>query len=275
MTSSSQTQTQTQTPTPSQAATQAQAGRPTPHAGGRLTRPEWVSIGGMAAFVLLLHVVGWGVLAFIVAPQHYQVTSTTAFGIGLGVTAYTLGMRHAFDADHIAAIDNTTRKLMADGKRPVSVGFWFSLGHSSVVFGAVRAAGDRRQGAGRAGGGYDSSSLLQTVSGLIGTTVSGVFLIRHRRDQPGGAGRQILKVFARRCGPARSTRQALEEQLNKRGFMNRILGRVTRADHPKPWQMYPLGHPLRPRLRHRHRGLACSFSPVGSAAFNAALVRRS
>ena len=66
------------------------------------------------------------------APEHYAV-GTKTYGIGLGITAYTLGMRHAFDADHIAAIDNTTRKLMADGKRPVSVGFWFALGHSSVV----------------------------------------------------------------------------------------------------------------------------------------------
>ena len=110
-------------------------GSATSSSSGRLTRGEWTSIGGMAGFVLLLHVVGWGVLGLIVAPRHYQVTSTTAFGIGLGVTAYTLGMRHAFDADHIAAIDNTTRKLMSQRQRPLSVGFWFSLGHSSVVFG--------------------------------------------------------------------------------------------------------------------------------------------
>ena len=70
-----------------------------------------------------------------IAPHHYQLGGTGVFGAGLGLTAYTLGMRHAFDADHIAAIDNTTRKLMADGKRPLSVGFWFSLGHSSIVFG--------------------------------------------------------------------------------------------------------------------------------------------
>ena len=64
-------------------------------------------------------------------------TSSSArrlFGVGLGITAYTLGLRHAFDADHIGAIDNTTRKLMADGQRPLSVGFFFSLGHSTIVF---------------------------------------------------------------------------------------------------------------------------------------------
>ena len=88
----------------------------------------------MAAFIVALHVIGWFTLVAIVAPQHYSV-GTKCFGVGIGVTAYTLGMRHAFDADHIAAIDNTTRKLMDEGKRPLSVGFWFSLGHSSIVFG--------------------------------------------------------------------------------------------------------------------------------------------
>ena len=78
---------------------------------------------------------GFGLLFLVVAPHHYSLGSAGAFTVGIGVTAYTLGMRHAFDADHIAAIDNTTRKLMAEGKRPMSVGFWFSLGHSTIVFG--------------------------------------------------------------------------------------------------------------------------------------------
>ncbi|WP_458327063.1 HoxN/HupN/NixA family nickel/cobalt transporter, partial [Klebsiella michiganensis] len=84
---------------------------------------------GMSVAVIALHVLGWGMLIFLVAPAHFTVQGSV-FGVGLGVTAYTLGMRHAFDADHIAAIDNTTRKLVADGRRPMSVGFWFSLGHS-------------------------------------------------------------------------------------------------------------------------------------------------
>ncbi|MEO9222652.1 MAG: HoxN/HupN/NixA family nickel/cobalt transporter, partial [Mycobacteriaceae bacterium] len=87
----------------------------------------------MLAVIVGLHVLGWGLLIAVIAPEGYEVGGQV-FGIGLGVTAYTLGLRHAFDADHIAAIDNTTRKLMSDGKRPMSVGFWFSLGHSSVVF---------------------------------------------------------------------------------------------------------------------------------------------
>ena len=81
-----------------------------------------------------LHALGFFLLFAFVAPRHYQLGASGAFTIGVGVTAYTLGMRHAFDADHIAAIDNTTRKLMSEGKRPMSVGFWFSLGHSTVVF---------------------------------------------------------------------------------------------------------------------------------------------
>ena len=89
----------------------------------------------MGSFILFLHVVGWGLLFFLVAPHHYDLGQKGVFGAGIGMTVYLLGMRHAFDADHLAAIDNTTRKLMTDGQRPVSVGFWFSLGHSSVVFG--------------------------------------------------------------------------------------------------------------------------------------------
>ena len=88
----------------------------------------------MAAVVVALHVVGFLMLAAIVAPGHYQFGAAGTFTVGIGITAYTLGLRHAFDADHISAIDNTTRKLMAEGQRPLSVGFWFSLGHSTIVF---------------------------------------------------------------------------------------------------------------------------------------------
>jgi nickel/cobalt transporter (NiCoT) family protein len=201
-----------------------------------LSRREWGSLLGMAGFVVLLHVVGWGVLIGIVAPAHYAVGGGQVFGIGLGLTAYTLGMRHAFDADHIAAIDNTTRKLMAEQKRPLSVGFWFSLGHSSIVFGlclllsfGVKAL---------AGQVEDDASPLQTTTGLIGTSISGVFLyligILNLVVLVG-----ILKVFrAMRHGEL--DEESLEEQLNKRGFMNRILGRVTRAV-TKGWHMYPVG----------------------------------
>src|SRR5438034_583254 len=98
-----------------------------------LTPSEWSRVGGMAGTVAGLHVLGWGMLAAALS-GHYHISKTEIFGLGTGFLAYTLGMRHAFDADHIAAIDNTTRKLVGEGKRPLSVGFFFSLGHSSVVF---------------------------------------------------------------------------------------------------------------------------------------------
>ena len=202
----------------------------------RLSSAEWASIGGMAGFILLLHVAGWGVLGLIVAPQHYQVSETTVFGLGLGVTAYALGMRHAFDADHIAAIDNTTRKLMAEGKRPLSVGFWFSLGHSSIVFGLVLLLSLGIKAL--VGQVENEGSSLQQTTGLIGTTVSGVFLLL--------IGiinliilRQILGVF-RQMRRGQYDEEELEEHLNNRGLLNRILGRVTRAVR-KPWHMYPVG----------------------------------
>ncbi|MFF4649159.1 HoxN/HupN/NixA family nickel/cobalt transporter [Streptacidiphilus sp. ASG 303] len=202
---------------------------------GRLTRDEWTRLAGMGGFVLLLHVVGWFTLLAIVEPQHHRVGGAV-FGAGMGLTAYTLGMRHAFDADHIAAIDNTTRKLMSDGQRPLSVGFWFSLGHSSVVFGlcALLALGVRTL----AGQVEDDGSALQRTTGLIGTTVSGVFLMLLALVNLGVLG-GILKVF-RRMRSGDYDEAELEAHLERRGLMNRILGRVTRTVS-KPWHMYPVG----------------------------------
>jgi high-affinity nickel-transport protein len=201
-----------------------------------LTAGEWASILGMAGFVLFLNVLGWGLLLFVVAPQHYHVSSTQVFGIGLGLTAYTLGMRHAFDADHIAAIDNTTRKLMADGKRPVSVGFWFSLGHSSIVFGLcfLLAFGVRAL----AGQVESDSSTLHTVTGLFGTAISGIFLLLIGLINLVVL-RQILGVFAA-MRRGEFDEEQLDHHLSQRGFLNRILGRATRAV-TKSWHMYPVG----------------------------------
>ena len=128
--------------------------------------------GLLLAVIAAMHVAAFGILAALVAPHHYTV-GNQVFGVGLGVTAYTLGMRHAFDADHIAAIDNTTRKLMADGKRPVSVGFWFALGHSTIV--VVLAGGDRRRRPARRHPDRRRSGAHQTL-GVVGTSASGGFL---------------------------------------------------------------------------------------------------
>ena len=141
---------------------------------GSLTPAEWRRAGALAFVILALHVIGFGLLLGFVAPQHLKL-GTGIFGIGVGITAYTLGMRHAFDADHIGAIDNTTRKLMSDGQRPLSVGFFFSLGHSTVVF--LLAVGLAVGIKGLSGDVADDGSALHQATGLIGPTVSGSFLL--------------------------------------------------------------------------------------------------
>ena len=200
-----------------------------------LSCDERRGLWGMGGFILLLHLVGWGVLIGLVAPHRYAVGGQL-MGVGLGVTAYTLGMRHAFDADHIAAIDNTTRKLMGQDKRPLSVGFWFSLGHSSVVFVmvALLALGVRTLAA-QLG---NNQSALQRATGLWGTAVSGIFLILIGLINL-AALIGILKVF-RGMRHGHFDEAGFEEHLDKRGFLNRILGRVTKAV-TKPWHMYPVG----------------------------------
>ncbi|CRZ15001.1 Nickel transporter NicT [Mycolicibacterium neworleansense] len=202
----------------------------------RFDRADWISIAAVSGFVVLLHVIGWGVLIFGVAPQHITLGSAGVFGVGLGVTAYLLGVRHAFDADHIAVIDNTTRKLVGEGTRSVSAGFWFSLGHSSVVFGlalllalGVHALAGPVQD--------DESAMLQTL-GLVGSLVAGTFLILVGLTNLFAAV-GIAKVFrAMRSGEYDEAE--LERQLDSRGFLARLLGRVMRRVN-KPWHLYPVG----------------------------------
>ncbi|MGW3358287.1 HoxN/HupN/NixA family nickel/cobalt transporter [Streptomyces bungoensis] len=200
----------------------------------RWRREDTVRTAGLLAVIAALHVVAFGVLILLVAPGHYHV-GQDVFGIGLGVTAYTLGMRHAFDADHIAAIDNTTRKLMADGKRPVSVGFWFALGHSSVVvLLALLIAG----GTHLADRVTSEKSATHQVLGFMGTTIAGTFLyLIAALNLVALLG--ILKVF-RSMRAGTYDEAELEQHLDSRGFMNRFLGRLTRSIS-RPGQMYPLG----------------------------------
>jgi high-affinity nickel-transport protein len=205
-------------------------------AAGQLTwrRSDWYRTGGLLLVIVALHVVAFGILALLVVPHHYAVGSQV-FGLGLGVTAYTLGMRHAFDADHIAAIDNTTRKLMAEGKRPVSVGFWFALGHSTVV---IVLAALITAGAKRVSSLTDDASSTHQMLGVVSTTASGVFLyligILNLAALLG-----IARVFtAMRRGVF--DQDALEAKLNSRGLLSRVLGRATRSI-TRPGQMYPVG----------------------------------
>jgi high-affinity nickel-transport protein len=200
-----------------------------------LTRREWAKVAGMVATVVGLNVLGWGMLAAAAGGQ-YHISKTEIFGFGTGTLAYTLGMRHAFDADHISAIDNTTRKLLNDGQRPLSVGFFFSLGHSSVVFAlalllnfGIRGLDEQVK---------DSSSSLQHTTNIIGTSVSAFFLFLI-------AGLNIviligiLKVFREMRTGAYDDAE-LERQLNQRGLMMRFLGPLARRIDT-PWKMYPIG----------------------------------
>ncbi len=208
-----------------------------------LTRRDRAALGGMTGFIVLLHLIGFGILFGLVVPNHYHLGGDhPVFNVGVGILAYTFGLRHAFDADHIAAVDNTTRKLMADNNasgerdKPLSVGFWFSLGHSSIVFlltflfsvGVKALAGQVE----------NDGSALHSVTGVIGASVSGTFLwiigILNLVVLLG-----IIKVFREMRGGVYDEEQ-LEAQLNKRGFMNRFLNGLTKSVR-KPWHIYPIG----------------------------------
>lgn len=158
------------------------------------------------------------------------------FGVGLGVTAFLLGVRHAFDADHIAAIDNTARKLVGEGKPASSAGFWFSLGHSSVVFGLslLLAVGVSAL----AGPVQDDDSTLQTTLGLVGTIAAGTFLIVIGLTNL-GALFGIVRVF-RHMRAGTFDEAKLEHHLHQRGFMARLFSRATRRV-TKAHHLYAVG----------------------------------
>jgi len=201
-----------------------------------LDRGQRLTLLMMLLVVVGLHVIGFLTLIALVAPNHYHLGTAGAFTVGIGVTAYTLGLRHAFDADHISAIDNTTRKLMSEGKRPLSVGFWFSLGHSTIVFvlAFLLAIGIRSL----SGPVKNDNSGLHQVTNWVGTLVSGSFLyVIAALNIVILLG--IIKVF-REMRAGTYDEEALEEQLNNRGFMNRFFGGLTKTI-TKPSQMYPIG----------------------------------
>jgi nickel/cobalt transporter (NiCoT) family protein len=196
---------------------------------------EWAKVGAMAATIIGLNVLGWGMLVLALS-GHYHINKTELFGFGTGILAYTLGMRHAFDADHIAAIDNTTRKLIQDGERPLSIGFFFSLGHSTIVFilAVLLNLGIRALN----GAVKNNTSALHHWTSIVGTSVSGTFLYL--------IGLLNLVVLFSIIKVSREMRQGrydadeLERQLDSRGLMNRILGGYAkRVD--SPWKMYPVG----------------------------------
>lgn len=196
------------------------------------------SIVVMGIIVVALFAAGFILLAAAVPGQYtiHGADGAGVFGWATGLLAITLGVRHAFDVDHIAAIDNTTRKLAADGKRPLAVGFFFSLGHSTIVFlmcvvlgFGVAAFNSQVQ---------DEGSLLHRITGIIGPLVSGVFLmiIAIINILVTVA---LVRVFrTMRAGEFDEAR--FEAELNKRGMLNRVFGRLAnRID--ASWKIYPLG----------------------------------
>lgn len=210
----------------------------TPNALRRLvavwTRRDWLEVGVLVAVIAALHVVGFGTLLMLVAPNHYQV-GTEVFGVGLGVTAYTFGLRHAFDADHIAAIDNTTRKLMADGSKPKSVGFWFAMGHSAMVLAMALLVIAGTKAVSTL---LDEDSPVRQALGLGGTLASGGFLYLIAAINI-VALIGIWRVFvALRNG--KFDERELEGALDNRGFLARLLRPIMKKIK-RPIGMFPVG----------------------------------
>ena len=200
-----------------------------------LSRDERRRLAAMFGVIFSL-LIGGIVLMWAATSGHYKLADGTLFGWGTGFLALTLGMRHAFDADHISAIDNTTRKLMSEGKRPLGVGFFFSLGHSSVVtflaiilnFG-IKSLGVQVK---------DENSSLHHYTGLIGTSVSGSFLMLIALLNLVVL-LSVVKVF-KEMREGLYNEDELEKHLNSRGFMMRFFGPIARRIDTS-WKMYPLG----------------------------------
>jgi len=206
-----------------------------------LSAREWGRLVAMFGFILAINAAGWIIYIVYVMPHHFDYKGeggSGGLGVGLGVaiTAWFLGFRHAFDADHISCIDNTTRKLMADGKRPLGTGFFFSFGHSTVVV----AVGVGITIAARAvfGAVVDPNSAYETAGGAIGTTLSACFLyLIAALNLVVLAG--IFKVF-REMRNGRYDEEELEAQLQARGLMYRFFGRFMRSIN-HTWQLYFVG----------------------------------
>ena len=201
----------------------------------RLTRSEWRRLFAMFGFIAFLHIAGFA-LMWQATKGNYELSDGTMFGWGTAMLAYVLGMRHAFDADHISAIDNTTRKLMSEGQRPLAVGFFFSLGHSSVVAGlaillnfGIKSLGTQLK---------DEESTLHQVTGVIGLTVSGIFLmliaILNLIILV-----SIIRIFID-MRQGKYSEAELEKHLDSRGLLMRFFGPIAKRID-KSWKMYPLG----------------------------------
>ncbi len=193
------------------------------------TRSEVRRLSGLFGAVGLLHVLGWGGFALVLATHH-----DVGVFAGAGLLAYTFGLRHAFDPDHIAAIDDTTRFMLAKGRQPLGIGFFFSIGHSSVVLLATGALALTTHFA--SSGAFDHA---HAIGGVIGASVSGTFLwfvgILNLVILAG-----IWKTW-RALKTGTYHREELDELLLQRGLMNRIFGGRYRTMIGSSWHMYPVG----------------------------------
>ncbi len=179
---------------------------------------------GIYAFLIVVNVLVW-VISFLLFGH-------SVFLLGLAITAYSFGLRHAVDADHISAIDNVTRKLIQENKRPVAVGFFFSLGHStivvflSVVIAATAAA-------------FKNFDNLKFIGGFIGTSISAIFLYLIAVLNMLVLW-EIFRAFQRVKRGEEYNEQTLEEFLNQRGLMARFFRPLLRITD-RSWKMYPVG----------------------------------
>jgi high-affinity nickel-transport protein len=186
---------------------------------------ECTRLAALYGCVAVLHIIGWGLYL------HYAAGYPAL--VGLGFVAYMFGLRHAFDADHIAAIDDTVRYMLQKGKRPLGIGFFFSLGHSTVVLClavaiAFAATAVKQQ-----------LPELRNIGGIIGAGVSGTFLwiigilnLLVLLD--------ILGVW-KQAKAGTHSHEHLEALLLRRGLLNRIFGGRLQKLLTHSWQMYPLG----------------------------------
>jgi high-affinity nickel-transport protein len=174
---------------------------------------------------LALHVLGWGSVLIFIAPRY-------PFMLGLAGLAYTFGLRHAFDADHIAAIDNTTRKLMSGYSRPLGVGFFFSLGHSTIVLLMTLAIAAATEVV------TPALPHLREIGGLVGTAISGVFLYVIGLVNLAVLVDLVRMLLAMRRGKYDAA--AMEARLLQRGFVTRWFSGLFRIV-TRPWHMYLVG----------------------------------
>ncbi len=202
----------------------------------RFERDEIPSLIGILGTVLLLHIIGWGLFFYYNSnPEYHGLTDSKGVLVyaGAGALAYSFGLRHAFDADHIAAIDDTTRLMLAKGKEPLGVGLFFSLGHSTIVLALSVFVAIAAQKAVKFQEGFAETG------GIIGTTVSGVFLyligILNLVILVG-----IIGVW-RKAKTGKFSHQHLEELLNDRGLMRRIFRGKFKKGFDNSWQIYPVG----------------------------------